>query len=389
MPHRVQSWLVVALALSLGSVAPLVAQVTEVAARGPRFFSATSPTPMPLDVRQVVVLQRRVSLDLADATLGQALAELTQQSGLRFTYSKDVITLDSRVQLQAQSITVAAALAALLVDARVDVVLTSNGQAILTRQASANGVAVQRGAVTGRVTDAKTRLVLAGATIVLDGTRHSVTSTGNDGRYRITDVAPGTYTVRARYIGYTPGTASVTVSADQEATADLALEKSAQRLDEVVTTGTVVPTEVKALPTPISVVTAEDIQHQNLQRVDEVFRGQVPGIIALEKGPGLDRSGYELALRGASTIVAATTVKTFIDGVEVADPSYLASIDPNSVERIEITRGPQASTMYGAGALDGVMQVFTKKGELGLTRPEVTAKLSAGSIGGFDGQSTA
>ena len=46
----------------------------------------------------------------------------------------------------------------------------------------------------------------------------------------------------------------------------------------VVVTGTVVPTEAKALPTPISVVTAEDFDRQNLQRVDQVFRGDVPGL---------------------------------------------------------------------------------------------------------------
>jgi len=70
-------------------------------------------------------------------------------------------------------------------------------------------------------------------------------------------------------------------------------------------------------------------------------------------------------------------------------PSLFATIDPNSVDRIEITRGPQASTIYGAGALAGVMQIFTKKGQFGLTRPEVTGKVSAGSVAGFDGSGSA
>src|SRR4029077_589103 len=100
--------------------------------------------------------------------------------------------------------------------------------------------------------------------------------TGNDGRYRIADVPAGSYTARARYIGYAPASASVTVSADQEATADFALEKSPQQLNEVVTTGTVVPTEVKALPTPISVISASDIELERPHSVEELFRQAVP-----------------------------------------------------------------------------------------------------------------
>ncbi len=38
-------------------------------------------------------------------------------------------------------------------------------------------------------------------------------------------------------------------------------------------------TEVKAPPTHLSVVTAEDIQRQPPKRVDQLFRGQVPGTI--------------------------------------------------------------------------------------------------------------
>src|SRR5207244_5051475 len=136
-------------------------------------------------------------------------------------------------------------------------------------------------------------------------------------------------------------------------------------------TGTVVPTERKAIPTPISVVTSEDIERLNLQRVDQVFRGTVPGAIAWEQGPGNDYYS-SVAVRGASALSIVPSVKTFIDGVEVAYPNGIATIDPNSIDRIEITRGPQASTLYGAGALSGVMQIFTKKGQLGLTRPEVT-----------------
>ena len=36
--------------------------------------------------------------------------------------------------------------------------------------------------------------------------------------------------------------------------------------------------------------------------------------------------------------------------------------DPNQIEKIEVTRGPMSSTLYGAGSTGGIVQVFTKKG---------------------------
>ncbi len=159
--------------------------------------------------------------------------------------------------------------------------------------------ALQTSAIVGRVSDANAHSALAGATVVVVGATHSAT-TGSDGRYRIADVTPGTYTVRARYIGYAPGTASVTLSGDQEATADFALEKSAQPLNEVVTTGTVLPTEVRALPTPISVINEEEIAIQRPHTVQEVLRQAVPTMVSwdLPAAPGQT----VFSVRGASTV---------------------------------------------------------------------------------------
>ncbi len=369
---------------------PAIAQDVQslaLAGQRPRFLAAWAVPGTFVDASNAAVLQRRVSLDVSDVPLSVALRELARQARLDLGYNKALLPVGRTVSLHVREITVVAALTEVLLNSGLDVAVARGGQLVLVASGAATTQTQDAGAVVGRVTDKKTGSVLAGATVVVDGTSQSAT-TGNDGRYRIADVASGTYTLRARYIGYAPGVASVAVSAGQEATADLALEKSAQRLDEVVTTGTVVPTEVKALPTPISVVTADDIEQQHLQRVDQIFRGQVPGAVAFDQGPGNDYYSY-VSVRGASSLSGLPAIKTFVDGVEVADPTLIATIDANSVDRIEITRGPQASTLYGAGALNGVMQIFTKKGQLGLTRPEVTGRVSVGGVGGFDDQSTA
>jgi outer membrane receptor protein involved in Fe transport len=245
----------------------------------------------------------------------------------------------------------------------------------------------QVGTIAGSVTDAKTGTALGGATIVIEGTSLGTTS-GSDGHYRIRDVSPGTYTVRTRYIGYIPSSASVTVSSDQEATADFGLAKSVQKLDEVVTTGTVVPTEVKAIPTPVTVITADEIASQHVKKTDQLFRQSVPSAVAWDYST--DPEFTPMSLRGAGSLLAYNaTMKVYLDGVEITDRTF-AAIDPNSIERIEVIRGPQAATIYGSDALSGVMRVFSKRGG-SETAPQVDAQAALGVLqspySNFDGGS--
>ncbi len=370
--------LTLVLAVMIGLAVPLLGQTIALATRGPRFLAVPRTGGAPVDASNAQVLQRRVSLSLTRVTVEAALEEIGRQAGVEIMYSKGLLPAGRTVSVEAKSFTVAAALTETLLGSGLDVLLLPEGQMALIRKAGESRAAqLQGGAVVGRVIDGKTGSALAGAAVVVESTSKSAT-TGSDGRYRIADVTPGTYTVRARYIGYAPGTASVTVNADQEATADFGLEKSAQRLDEVVTTGTVVPTEVKAVPTPISVVTADEIEQKGYQKVEQIFRGDIPGAMAWDKSALSYNS--EVNIRGASSISTIGSIKTYIDGVEMADPHYIATIDPSSIERIEILRGPQGSTMYGSEALAGVMQIFTKKGAFDSPLPRVEAKISAGLV---------
>ena len=115
----------------------LTAQDVEVALadRAPRFLMA-SPSggaPLVVDTRSVPALWRRISVDLNDVTLEQALNTVSRQAGLKLMYSKAVVPLDNRVHLQASNITVAGALIELLLDAGVDVLLARDGQLVLVK----------------------------------------------------------------------------------------------------------------------------------------------------------------------------------------------------------------------------------------------------------------
>ena len=77
-------------------------------------------------------------------------------------------------------------------------------------------------------------------------------------------------------------------------------------------------------------------------------------------------------LRGANT----TQTLVLVDGIRLTSSTSgataLEAIPLDQIERIEVLRGP-ASSLYGADAIGGVIQVFTRRGT-----EESSANLSAG-----------
>lgn len=118
-----------------------------------------------------------------------------------------------------------------------------------------------------------------------------------------------------------------------------------------------------------TVFTRADIERLQARSVPELLR-RVPGVQVSSAG-GLP----SLSLRGTGT--AQTLV--LVDGQRIASAtSGFARLDYlaiDNIERVEVIRGPRSS-LYGADAIGGVIQIFTRGGKPGIN-PEV--RLAAGS----------
>jgi outer membrane receptor protein involved in Fe transport len=379
-------WCAVLGLLALSS--PLAAQGDSVpVGPPPHFVAAWAPPGTLIDVSRMDPLQNRVTLNLVNVPIDTAIAVIRERAGLKLLYRVDFLPAGRTVSIQATNITAASALAEVLLDTDLDVIMIDGGHLLLGKCAHvAAGVARRdSGVVAGRVIDRTTGMPLAGAMVTVPGNQPSATANA-EGRYRLVGLPAGKHVVTARYIGYAPSSDTVLVGSGGSVQ-DFTLAPSAHPLEQVVVTGTLVPTEVKALPTPITIITADDIRRQRVMRLDQLFRGQVASALAWDR-PGEDHYNI-INVRGGSSFSALASVKTFVDGIEIADPTFTTLIDPNSIERIELTRGPQASTMYGSNAISGVLQIFTKKGMFGFKRPEGEIKTSASLIEKNDGPGVA
>ena len=135
----------------------------------------------------------------------------------------------------------------------------------------------QGGAIRGRVADA-TGQPLARATILIDGSALNATS-NDQGRYEIRGVSAGTYTVRARLLGFVSQSARVTV-ADSPVEQNFTLAEQAISLSpvDVVVGSRARHTAAEELAVPVDVFTAEEIAQQGTNETSQILQNLAPSV---------------------------------------------------------------------------------------------------------------
>lgn len=143
------------------------------------------------------------------------------------------------------------------------------------------------------------------------------------------------------------------------ACAPAALAQTPTQLDAVVVTATRTATPVSKVLSDVTVLGQEEISQSGSLTVAQLLAEQAGVEFYSNGGEGKSSS---LMLRGAT----AKQTLVLIDGMRVlsatAGTTSLENISLDSIERVEILRGP-ASSLYGADAIGGVVQIFTKRGK--------------------------
>jgi len=126
---------------------------------------------------------------------------------------------------------------------------------------------------------------------------------------------------------------------------------------EIEVTATRVKKVAKEVPMSLSVMTAEEIKKVGATSVADLMK-DLPGVqISSTGSAGI----YRLNLRGEG----GSRALVMVDGVKISEQKSMEGapllIDLNSVDRIEVIKGP-ASVLYGSEAIGGAINVITKKG---------------------------
>ncbi len=243
----------------------------------------------------------------------------------------------------------------------------------------AGPLSAQTGTISGVLTNGETGEPLSNVQISVEGTGLG-TLTNNQGRFLILNVPAGDREVVAQLIGFREERHTVSLGSGESALADISMYPLAVELEGVVVTGTAIAAQKREVGNSISLVTSDELLYSGAINLEDALRGRALGV-SITGASGTAGAGSDILLRGTNSVNGRNRPLIYVDGVRMPTgtledgvgeaqehATFLGSIREEDIERIEIIKGPAASSLYGTDASAGVIQIFTKKGSPGEPR---------------------
>lgn len=247
--------------------------------------------------------------------------------------------------------------------------------------AIASAPAAAQHALTVRVTDEHSGGPLPGATVVAATTPPVGASADLDGLARLTDLPAGDLALTVSFVGYEPATLSVTLPLSDDTPIEVALEEDEEALGDVVVAATRTSRTIADLPTRVETIAGEEIDEKVSMDPSNItmLLNESPGIVVQQTSAvsanasiriqGLD-GRYTQLLKDGFPLYGG-----FSGGLS------LLQVPPLDLRQVEVIKGP-ASTLYGGGAIAGLVNLVSRTPRLGA--PERSVLVNATSAGGVD-----
>ncbi|MGB1003139.1 MAG: TonB-dependent receptor [Salibacteraceae bacterium] len=210
-------------------------------------------------------------------------------------------------------------------------------------------VSFAQGTLSGVITDANTKETLIGATVMIVGT-YKGTATDIDGKYAITDIKKGDYSIKVSFIGYADKVFNGIQIKDGETTTlstSLSLRSQTLKAVEVVGDKNLIDLESGSSEVKIS---QEALSEMNARDVTEVASMQA----------GVNKTTDGISIRGGRVY----ETEYVVDGISVADPlagtGSGLSVSSSSIKDIEITTGGSGADQ--GGGMAGVISTKIREG---------------------------
>ena len=218
----------------------------------------------------------------------------------------------------------------------------------------------QTGQLVGAVTNGQTGQPMGTVQMSLQGTQLGGL-TNAEGRYTLTNIPVGTYTLVAQRLGFQQVTTQVTVTAGGTTTVDVQLQQAVLQLQGIVAAGLIDP--VEGVRSPISVARVDRSSMPAMVGGADVvqnLQGAVAGLsVARQSGaPGQDSF---MKFRSVTSVMSGSFPLMAVDGVILNGGS--TNIESQDIESIEVVKGAAAASLYGSRAAAGVIVITTRRGQ--------------------------
>lgn len=322
---------------------------------------------------------QKVSLDFKNERVEKVLASIKSQTGMSLVFSDQLVDVNRKVTMQLKDVTLKEALTRLLSGINLTFEIRNNKIYFIEKKAvSQPGSRKKR--VTGVVKDVMGE-PLIGANVVEKGRSINGVITDFNGKFTLEVDESASLVVS--YIGYLAQDIPTKGKGDFH----IILKEDTNTLDEVVVTG--YGDFKKATYTgSASVLTTEKLEALPVVSVGQMIESNIPGISVVAGTSSQPGAKTTLRVRGVASMNASTEPLYVLDGVPI--PSYdlsnftsmseaggmgfIETLNPADIESITVLKDAASASLYGAKGANGVVLITTKKGKEGKLRVNMAAK---------------
>jgi TonB-linked SusC/RagA family outer membrane protein len=309
----------------------------------------------------------------------KVLASIKSQTGMSLVFSDQLVDVNRKVTMQLKDVTLKEALTRLLSGINLTFEIRNNKIYFIEKKAvSQPGSRKKR--VTGVVKDVMGE-PLIGANVVEKGRSTNGVITDFNGKFTLEVDESASLVVS--YIGYLAQDIPTKGKGDFH----IILKEDTNTLDEVVVTG--YGDFKKATYTgSASVLTTEKLEALPVVSVGQMIESNIPGISVVAGTSSQPGAKTTLRVRGVASMNASTEPLYVLDGVPI--PSYdlsnftsmseaggmgfIETLNPADIESITVLKDAASASLYGAKGANGVVLITTKKGKEGKLRVNMAAK---------------
>lgn len=260
-------------------------------------------------------------------------------------------------------------------------------------------------AITGKVADEQGEPII-GAVVRYKNNRAIQTVTDANGHFAIPAIKGSEAELMFSYIGMETTTATFAEGSENY----LRMMSNTNNINEVVVNG-YQKMDKRLMSSAVTTVKAEDIKIPNVNTIDKMLQGAVPGLMLVNTSGSVNATP-KIRMRGNSTIFGNASPLWVVDGIIHEDPvnfsndelnniisgssadmtdqmnleaqrsligSAISGVNPNDIESITFLKDASATAIYGTRAANGVIVVTTKRGREG--RPSINFSTSLGFTG--------
>lgn len=315
--------------------------------------------------------QRNITLELKQVTLQDLFNAIRSQTGMSFVYNADIVKNIRQVSVSAKNESLDEVLNKVFSSTPYDFVLENHSITIVNRPSSGSN-SKEYYLISGKVVDDSGQ-PLHRVSIVVESDK-TTTATNEKGEFSI-KVPEKEGFLKITFIGMKMQRVKYVVDKELK----IVMKEDFAELNKVnvIAYGSRNKREMLG---SVSGIKSTDIQNIPSVNLENLIQGRMSGVEVTNVSGSPGGGGSIIAIRGYNSMIDQNTLRMqdygdplyVIDGIPVqgftspiTGTNTLASIDPSTIESIDVLKDAASAAMYGSRAGRGVIIITTKKGQEG------------------------